>query len=164
MIKINPFALIAIVLVAVLLSHVKSCNNDSAKSDDYDSLLTEIRDIKQSVSDRDTLIDRSHDTVMYRVKIVAETIREYRTLHDTILRLQACDSMAKECELLAIDCVKNDSIHTVQESELNSIVTKQDTIIELQGYNIDKLRQKNRLLKMGSGIVGAWLIGALILK
>jgi hypothetical protein len=72
--------------------------------------------------------------------------------------------MAKECELLAIDCVKNDSIHTVQELELKNIVTKQDTVIELQGYDIDKLRQNNRLLKMGSGIVGAWLIGALILK
>ena len=164
MIKTNAFTLIAIVVIAVLLSHVKSCSNDSTQTNGYDSLLTEIRDLKQSVSDRDTLIDRSHDTVMYRVKIVTETIREYRTLHDTILRLQACDSMAKECELLAIDCVKNDSIHTVQELELKNIVTKQDTVIELQGYDIDKLRQKNRLWKMGSGIVGAWLIGALILK
>ena len=162
--KTSVITIIALVGAVVWLSLAKSCGNVSTHNNGHDSLLTEIRDLKQSVSDRDTLIDRSHDTVMYRVKVVTETIREYRTLHDTIMRLMACDSIVKHCEILAVECVRNDSIHTVQTSELKQIVTKQDTVIQFQASDIEHLKRKNRVLKIGGGLIGSVLVAALIVK
>lgn len=157
----NFIAFSALIGVIVWLSLTKSCGNVNTQDNGYDSLMTEIRDLKQSVSDRDTLLI-VRDSVVYHTERLRETLREYRLTHDTLTKLILCDSIVVACDSMAYQYNRQDSIHRVQEHELKKIVSKQDTVIQFQASNINDLKRKNRVLKIVGGLIGAVLVSLAI--
>ena len=78
-----------------------------------DSLLSEIR------SDIDTTSDN-----------VVKYITVYRTKHDTIEKLIACDSLAKFSEELVIRCHEQDSLHIEKENALSGAIDKYEIALD----------------------------------
>ena len=107
---------------------------------------TEIDSLKVETGKRDTVLMMYHDTVIYRTNQVKSTIVEYRIETDTILKLQLCDSLADQAEKLAVECRELDSLHIIQETDLKSIIGKQDTVIQTLTVDNKKLRRNNRIL------------------
>lgn len=156
----------ATVMVLVVLSR-HGCN-DNATPSNADSVIQRLtienNILKEAVSRRDTILERSHDTVVYRIREVHETIRDYRLVHDTLLKLQICDSLVEDCETLAAECEENDSLHRAQEKDLKKIISKQDTIITVQATEIVSLKKKRNMWKAATAATAAALTAILIVR
>lgn len=151
-----------IAFVAVFLD--RGCGGREKFDVATDSLLQEIKDLKEKVAGRDTLLMESSDTVIYRVREVRSTIVDYRTETDTVLKLMKCDSLADRAEKLARDCERNDSLHWAQENDLKDIVAKQDTVISDQGSELKDERRRSRRWKWVSAGAGVLVLGLVLLK
>lgn len=151
MIKNNVFTLIAIIVCAVLLSHIKSCSEPVTKPDEawqhrIDSLL-------QNVSGRDTLLIR-RDTVIFVTNTIHRMSTDYRNTTDTITKLILCDSIVVACDSLAYQFNRQDSVWREQVSDLKQVVSIQDTVIQSQSGEIKKLKRRNRFLIGLSALLG----------
>tara|TARA_R110000868_G_scaffold404164_1_gene682062 strand:+ start:1390 stop:1605 length:216 start_codon:yes stop_codon:yes gene_type:complete len=69
----------------------------------------------------------------------------------------ACDSMAYQYS-------RQDSIFREQVSDLKLVVSTQDSAIFDQSGQIKNLKRKNRVIKIGGGLVGSVLVAALLVK
>lgn len=154
-----------LVLVAAIFFYAgRGCNNNNPgasiqESAYIDALEGRVDSIMSTIDLRSELLSKSHDTVIYISREVKNTITEYITETDTILKLQKCDELARDCEELSEQCIKNDSLHIVQQEAKDIVISTQDTVITSLKFENKTLVNNNRLLKIGAGV---GLAGALL--
>lgn len=155
-----------LVLVAAIFFYAgRGCsdnNNPGASIQEsayIDALESRVDSIMSTIDSRSELLSKSHDTVIYISREVKNTITEYITETDTILKLQKCDELARDCEELSNQCIKNDSLHIVQQEAKDIVISTQDTVITSLKFENRTLVNNNRLLKIGAGV---GLAGALL--
>ena len=154
--------LIAVLIgIIVWLSLTKSCSAPVSTSNDIwqhriDSLL-------QTIDGRDTLLIR-RDTVIYVTNTIHRLTTDYRNTTDTVTKLILCDSIMVACDSMAYQYSRQDSIFREQVSDLKLVVSTQDSAIFDQSGQIKNLKRKNRVIKIGGGLVGSVLVAALLVK
>jgi hypothetical protein len=160
-------ALLATLAVAVVYVWPREVDNsgdvhgiDSA----YVALIEKNNKLMEQINHRDHQLTANHDTIIYRTKEVKNIIVEYRTIRDTVLKLQACDSLAVQCEALADKCRENDSLHFKQEYDLKKVIANKDTIISIQSSEIASLKKNKRRLTIGLAATTTALITSLIVR
>lgn len=158
--------IIVLLMAAIFMLIVqRSCDVPTPEPRDRtEELMAEILDLKGKIGGRDSIIDRSHDTVVYRVGVVRETVREYWTVHDTIEKLRICDSLAIQAGKLADECERNDSLHLAQEGDMRLVIAKQDTVIEIQGVDIEQKKRALCRWKVGAAGLGAAVLALIITR
>lgn len=118
--------------------------------DKTDSLMALIQDIKDSIGARGSVIERSSDTVIYRSTQVKNLVVEYRLVRDTVEKLRVCDSLADQAEELAYEAWVNDSLHKKQEADMEVVIAKQDTVIDLQKDRVFDADKRMRWWRRGA--------------
>lgn len=154
----NYLFLIMLFPLAFLLAPI-ICNKTSQQSNNTDKLIQSVDSLKKSITDRDTLFI-PRDSVVYRTNTIKQQIERYYTTHDTIERLMKCDTIIRQCDSLAIQYNRQDSLFRKQVSDLKLVVNKQDTVITDLQHQLKRKKRTNRIL------TGALIIatGAAILK
>ena len=94
------------IFIAIYLFPYKN----APQSNNTDKLIQSIDSLKQSITDRDTLFI-PRDSVVYRTNTIKQQIERYYTTHDTIERLIRCDSIISECDSLADQYNRQDSLY-----------------------------------------------------
>ena len=157
----NLLLCVLIVLASVIL--YRSCNEkgpDNAgvvlSQQAYDNLNRRIDSLTSAATDRKEIIQASHDSTIYLTTEVIKTATYYKTITDTVLKLMACDSLAEQSILLARQARYNDSLHLVQERDLEAISSGKDTAITVLGSENKRLKKNIRkIVVAGSAVVVA---------
>ena len=114
--------------VGLFLMFNKSCNENSIQNNsDSTNLIIEkykhMADSLLTVANKlDSLLKVGRDDIDTTSNSVIKYVTVYRTKHDTIEKLIACDSLAKYSEQLVIRCREQDSLHIEKEVALSGAI------------------------------------------
>lgn len=105
----------------------------------------------------DTLI-LHRDTVIEHVERLQSMIVKYKTITDTVTKLQMCDTIVVKCDSLADQYRQQDSLHREYVNELQVIVSDKATEnAKLQKKN----RRKTAVIAALSGIIAGFTVNFL---
>ena len=83
----------------------------------------------------------SHDSLVVSTKTVYRYIQVYHNQHDTLTKLQV-DTLVTDCGKLALQSLRNDSIHSANESLLKAVIVIQRSEIDTCNSDWQKLEKQ----------------------
>lgn len=130
---------VAVAILSILLFRQcgsKPSHGGITTNDAINSIQHRIDSVMTIVSQRDSVINRSTDTVIHDTHTIDHYITNYLTQTDTVFKLRECDSLVVASQKLSKDCLRNDSLHRSQEADLKVTISYYKSSLDTAKYQL----------------------------